>query len=577
MPRLKVFNIIVFSSFLLLTLGLGYTQLLKGPFYYKLSEKNRIRLVPIPAPRGIIYERNGKILVDNRISFDCFVIPEEVVNKDKTLRCLSQILGVSKEDLHQDFKERYLAPFAPLTLVKDIPKDKAFILEELKLELPGIEVRARPFRHYVYGEAASHILGYLGEIDEPTLAKWKDYGYKAKDLVGRFGIEKFFDDYLRGKDGGIQIEVDNLGRFNAILGYKEPQKGNDLQLTIDIRIQKILDNLLSQTNRRGAIIVMDPCTGEILALSSFPRFNPNIFIKPKITKSVLNSLLRDPRSPMLNRAISGQYLPGSIFKILVAVAGLEDKKIKDDSVLFCGGSLRIGEREFHCWKKDGHGQEDIRSALTHSCNIFFYQLGLKLGVNKLYEYANRFGLGELTKLELPGEAKGFMPSKTWKMLTQGERWYEGETANLSIGQGYILVSPIQAVRMISIIANGGKLVQPHLVNPVRNTNLNRKNKISNGVKSSDLSTPKKLSISDQTISIVKRGLTQAVEDESGTGHASWIPDLTVAAKTGTAQTELGKSYGWFVGFCPVKNPKVAFAILLEEGGSGELASRLARM
>ncbi len=552
--RLRILTLIISILFVILIIGLWYTQFARGSYYYNLSEKNRLRIVPINGPRGIIYDRKGEILADNRLSFDVVIVPQEVKDKDKTLKALANKLNIPYTTLSNSFDKQYKKgrsfPFAPVVLAKGISKDNAIILEENKLNLPGIVVQANPDRTYLYGKDTAHLLGYIGEIHEEQLKRLKDYGYKGKDIIGHSGLEKFFDNTLRGKDGGMLVEVDNRGRQIRVIGSREPAKGMDIHLTIDIGLQKFISQLLH--GRRGGAVFMDPDNGAIFALVSSPSFDPEIFMNTE-RRNELKDALRDKYNlPLLNRSVMSSYPPGSIFKIITAAAALKTRKITPHTTFHCDGQFHLGNATFAC--NSTHGNEDILGAVEHSCNVFFYNTGLKVGVDGIAKYALDFGLGEVTGVELPGENSGHVPDRTWKMLKRGENWYPGDTVNLSIGQGSMLITPLQGARMVSVIANGGYLVTPHLINGEGRYQGNT------GVKRVD--------ISDEVLKIIKDGMRRVVEGDDGTGRRARIDGLNIAAKTGTAEVSSGKSHAWFCGFAPINNPRVAFAIFLEHGGKG---------
>lgn len=550
--RLKVVNAVILSSFFILIAGLGYLQLIRGDFYYKLSEENRIRLLPLRGLRGKIFDRRGRPLATNRLSFDVALIPQELANPKSTFKKLGELTGGVPEHFRQSLNSGYTAPFVPITILKNIDQKKAFVLEEWKPELSGILVQSKPQRYYPYREIVSHITGYLGEIGPGELKRGKRYGYQIKDLIGRAGIEGSFDEYLRGKNGGMQLEVDNRGRHVRTLGFRRPEKGKDIYLTVDIDLQKRLSQLLK--GKKGAAIVLNPQNGEVLSLVDSPDYNPNLFIEGRDVQA-LRKILHNPDSPLLNRAIYGIYPAGSIFKIVVAAAGLESKKITPHTRLFCPGRYKVGNEEFLCWDLDGHGWQTITEALTNSCNVFFYKLGMLLGPELISEYAAKFGLGEITGIDLPGEAKGLVPNKNWKRKVEKSRWYDGDTVNFSIGQGSLLVTPLQVARMISVIANGGYLIKPYLVKKIDTL---------------EVATPrlKRVKLSRKNIEIIKKGLEGVVNEPWGTGYRAKVEGLELIAKTGTAQVKRGKSHAWFGGFSPKNNPRISFVIFLEHGGSG---------
>ncbi|MDP2913775.1 MAG: penicillin-binding transpeptidase domain-containing protein, partial [Candidatus Omnitrophota bacterium] len=363
--------------FILLWASLFYTQVLRFGYYSRLSRNNSIRIVPIDSPRGNILDRNGVPLVTNRLSFDVALIYEELKDRKGLIKLLSGILKMPGEAITDALDKAGKKPYIPVTIAEDINKEKAIMLEEASCDMDGLLIQTKSKRNYLYGSVGSHCFGYLSQISEPELEGLKSYGYRMRDMIGRDGIEKFYNTYLEGTDGGIQIEIDSLGRQTRILGLKEPSSGKDLYLTLDIRLQLACDKLLGE--HKGAVIAMDPRNGEVLALASHPAFDPNTFVKPKTSAERVRLLKDKTGKPMFNRAISGLYPPGSIFKIVTATSALETNRIKPDTRFFCGGSYKLGNATFDCWKKEGHGSQNIRGGLTYSCNVFFYNTARAVG------------------------------------------------------------------------------------------------------------------------------------------------------------------------------------------------------
>lgn len=505
-------------------------------------------------------DRNGVALADNQISFNLAVIPQEIKDKEREFLKISQILGKDKGALEKEFRKNLSLPFAPAVISKNIDKKQAIILEQKKASLPGVIIEQNSKRFYPFSEGASHVIGYVGEIDKARINRLKDYGYKAKDIVGYSGLEEFYDEILRGADGGVQIEVDNRGSPVRIIADRTAQKGKDIITTLDIRIQRIASDLLE--GRRGAIIVMDADNGQILAMASRPAFDPNIFVS-EFSEEKINRIFNDRNSPLLNRAVSGLYSPGSVFKAVAATAGLESKKINRKTSFFCSGKMNLGARQFNCWSK--HDNQNLEEALKHSCNVFFYQLGLILGPDNLNRYALEFGLGAQTGIDLPAESKGLVPSRGQKKISKKESWYPGDTLNFSIGQGDLLLTPLQAVKLMAIIANNGKIIKPHLLKAIDAKEVEDKRK-NNEVK-----------INKDALSQVKSYLKGVVKSETGTAHILHMENLSVAGKTGTVQTEvLGRQHAWFVGFAPFEKPKIVFCVFLEQGGSSTEACIIAK-
>ncbi|MBL7069114.1 MAG: penicillin-binding protein 2 [Candidatus Omnitrophica bacterium] len=554
--RIRIIGIVIFVSLFLVVAGLFYVQVVKGPHYQRLSSQNRIRLLTIESPRGRIFDRNGELLVDNRISFDVAVIPQELKDRERVFKKLSKSLNIPKEELGKALKNNFVTPFQPTKIVFDIGKEKAIMIEEERLDLPGVIIETRPQRHYVNKNIGSHIVGYLGQINSRELTRLKSYGYAMNDLIGRAGIEKFFNNYLRGRHGGMQIEVNNRGYQVGILGIKEPVKGKDIYLTVDIRLQEFVEKIFE--NARGGACVMDPRDGQILCLVSSPAFDPNLFVSSK-NPAGITKLLTSDRYPMLNRLIQCEYPPGSVFKIVTTSAALDKKKITPNTTLSCDGSYSLGGKSFRCWKKKGHGQQTIREAIKNSCNVFFYQIARMAGADNIALYAERYGFGYPTGIDLPDEKSGLVPNKKWKLLKKREPWYEGETLNYAIGQGFLLVNTMQILRMTSVVANGGYLVKPYLVKKIEDVNISDVEK-------------RPVEISETTLNILRDGLIKVVNDEGGTGRRAAVEGLTIAGKTGTAQTSTSKTHAWFTGFAPADNSKAALVVFLEYGGKGGLGA-----
>ncbi|MCM8783123.1 MAG: penicillin-binding protein 2 [Candidatus Omnitrophica bacterium] len=551
-------SLIIASAFLLVSARLFYLQIILGEKFSRLSETNSIRVLRIQAARGRILDRNFSIIADNQFSYDLLVYPQRIDSPDHFLEKLSKILDIPFLELKKNFEKQKIYPALPLTLIRDIDKRKAIILEELKFGLPGISIQKIPKRHYPYGRLASHILGYLSSIDWWRLNKWQSYGYSSQDIVGYGGVEERYDYYLKGQDGGVQLEVDNRGRPRRILGFKSARKGRDICLTIDLKIQKIVEECLK--GYEGAVIIMDPHSGEIMAMASAPDFSPAEF---SCNPSVLKKALLDPRAVLVNRAISGLYPPGSVFKPVVATAGLQTKHIDTKTSFFCDGSIKIGDREFSCWDK--HGYENIKEAITHSCNIFFYRLGLSLGVEKINEFALKFGLGRSTQIDLPEEKPGFVPQPFLRRLTRRLNWFEGDTANFSIGQGELLVTPLQIVRMISVFANKGKLVRPYIVKSIDGKDVSLQQRMITW-----------LNIEEKILKILDQSMRAVVEESEGTAHIMYIPSISVAGKTGTAQVAHRQPHAWFAGYFPIENPRYSICVVLDNAGSSTQACLVAK-
>lgn len=552
--RIRSIKIIIICCFVILAISFFQKQIISYSHYKSLSEKNRIRLRSIAAPRGLILDRKGVVMAGNRISFEVGVIPQEMENQEVTFNLLAQTLNFPTSTFQKNYKKNYIAPFAPVVVARDITREEAIKLEEKTVFLPGVIIMTTPVRYYHLGEAASHVIGYLGEIDPDELSRLKVYGYRIKELIGKDGLEKNYDTYLKGETGGVQVEVDNRGREVRTLGFKSPRKGNDIQLTIDSRIQQQVYELMK--NYTGAVTVINPKTGEILAMCSSPGFDPNVFIERNSRKIL--ALFNNPKHPLLNRNIQAAYPPGSIFKILIAVAALQERKITRYTPFHCKGSFRVGGVSFVCWDDEGHGPQTVIDALKNSCNVFFYNTGLLLGVDLIYEYGQKLGLNRITNVDLPYETKGILPNQEWKRRQLGQPWYKGDTVNCSIGQGYLSVTPLQVLRMVCAVAGGGKLIKPYIVEKIGN------------VAAADL-VLEEVPIDKKNLDVVRQGMEEAAK-KGGTAHRIAIEGLSIAGKTGTSQVPKGETHAWFAAFAPSRNPKIAIVVFLEHGGKGGLAA-----
>ena len=559
MDRTKVVNLLIICMFLFLSLGLVNLGVIQGKNYKELSNKNSIRLIPQIGARGKIIDRAGNILVESRLSYDVMILPQGSNQPDKALMDVSRILGVGQQDLKDSLKRNYTWPSVPITIAKNINIKQAITLEELKNDIPGIIIEPRPLRHYPYARLASHVIGYLNEIDRWRLTKLEDYGYKTKDTVGFGGAEEKYDYYLRQEEGGLSVEVDHRGRFVRLLGFKPPHNGKDLQLTLDLKLQKIVDDKLS--GKKGCVIIMQPYTGEIIAMASSPNFNPSAFVDK--SDASISNLFNNPDAPLINRAISASYPAGSVFKVIVATAALETKKINLSTTFLCTGSTFIGKQEFACWKT--HNQQNLIEAITHSCNVFFYKAGLLVGAQVIHDYAIKFGLSRPASFELPYEAGGFVPSPLWRRINKLRNWFDGDTANLSIGQGDVLVTPLQLTRMMAVFANKGYLVTPYIVKAVdgQDVSIYQRKAVY-------------LSIKASTIDYIRQGLRDVILNPAGTGNVLSDLRVSVAGKTGTAQVSHGQPHAWFLGFLPFKNPKFVICVFLERGGPGYVSCVLAK-
>ena len=549
--RARIFWIIVICGLFILLGRIAWLQLIEGERYFRISQNSRLQLLPLPPPRGLILDRRGEKLAENEVLFSVGVVPSNVFNLEELLPRLTQALDVDKEIIKEKLQGAPY-PFRPVFLKENVDMSTITYLLEREKEFPGVVIIAQPVRSYPYKMVAAHVLGHLGEVDQAELSMSSGLGIEPGDLVGKMGIEKVYNLYLQGRKGGRQVEVDAYGRSLEIISEKDPLPGDNIYLTIDLRIQKIAEKELGR--RKGVVLIGDPETGELLALVSHPAFDPNLF-SWGISEDEWNRLKQDSGNPLENRAIRGEYSPASTFKIILTAAALEENIIKKEDTLFCSGKLLVGRRVFKCWEEEGHGRLDLEEAIIHSCDVFFYQLGLKVGVEKMIQYARLFGLGKATDLDLIGEKCGLLSTADWKLKNKGEVWYGGDTANLSIGQGYILVTPLQMLRVISALANGGNLVKPYLVKKIENLE-------GEVIKDFSSSKKKKISLSSSTISFLKKSLRGVVRE--GTGWRAENKIVEIAGKTGTVELSEGeRPHNWFIGYAPSDNPRLAIVVLVE--------------
>jgi len=563
--------------FLLLLLRLWYLQVIAGERYLLLSEKNRIRYVPIAAPRGPLYDRNGELLVDNRPAFDVSVLRSEVTDREQLFARLSGYLGVAPAELEQRWeKAGRFSRYRPIPLADDVGRDIMEKIQENALELPGVLVEVRPVRAYPNGEAAAHLFGYLGEITEQELQGASFAGYRAGEYVGKSGLELAMEPYLHGTDGQRRVEVDVKGRELRLLRTLEPVPGKRVFLTLQRDVQLAAEKAFA--DQSGAAVAIDVRSGEILAIVSRPAFDPALFARG-ISGQEWIDLLQNPRHPLQNKAIRGQYPPGSTFKTVVALAALRAGVAGAATSVNCEGRVTIGNREFRCWKKEGHGATDLKKALKESCDVWFYKVGLDLGIDRLAVMGRELGLGDPLGFRLDGEKGGLIPDRQWKRQRYGAAWYDGETAIASIGQGFVLATPLQLAAMTAAVANGGTLLRPHVVKRVEETD-----------GSLVLETaPEVLRTADlpaAALKAVRRGLEAVVNEPGGTAYASRLEELRYAGKTGTSQVvklkadaDRGRAepyqhrdHALFVAYAPADDPQLAVAVVVEHGGHGGSAA-----
>jgi penicillin-binding protein 2 len=562
--------VIVSIAFGSIALRVWHLQIRAGEQYRELSENNRVRLKRVRATRGLVFDRKGKVLVENRPSFDIVMVPEDAREPKEILGRLEGYVAEELPDARNALESAVdRPPFHPVVLRKDVDWPKIVAVETRQLELPGVSIRIGPRRSYPFGPLLAHLVGYIGEVNQDELARLE--GYRMGDAIGKYGLEKHWEEWLRGETGGQQIEVDSIGRELRILREVEETPGATLHLTIDVDLQQAAYDALE--GREGAVVALDPKDGAVLVLVSRPAFDSNLFAGG-IRSDVWRSLLDDPLRPLNDKAVQGQYPPGSTFKIVVAAAALEERVISPSARIFCGGSIRFGNRDFRCWKKGGHGSVDLHRALVESCDVWFYQVGQRLGVDLIAAYSRKFGLGGVSGIRLDHEKAGTIPDSGWKRRTFGEPWYPGETLSVAIGQGYVTATPLQMANVAAVVASGGRRHRPHYVDRIE---------LPTGeVVESGEENVVETGLQPATVAILRRALQDVVGAANGTGKNARVPGITVGGKTGTSQTvRLGKGkidpktlprhmrdHAWFVSFAPVEAPEIAVAALVEHAGSG---------
>ena len=457
--RLNYLWIFIVICLVVLIINLWYLQMIKGEELAQKAVENCIRSLVEDAPRGRIYDRNRELLVTNRPAVVLSIIPAEVENLEQLSKKLGDIIGLSPESIKNKVEDYFTNPFNTVKILEDCKIEEIIIIEEKKEELKGVVLEVQPRRKYLYHDLAAHSLGYVGEINQEELQESNSQEFKGGDIIGKSGLEKYYNNILKGEKGGKEVEVDALGREIALLLHRKSIPGEDIILTIDKDLQLYGENLLF--DKKGSIIVSNSYTGEILALVNKPSFNPNLFVGG-ISQADWERLSSDPNYPLTNRSIQGIYSPGSTFKVVTAIAALEEGITNNKRKIYCSGKYKLADRVFNCWKETGHGSQNIIGGISHSCNVYFYTIGNDLGIDRLNKYMQEFGFGEKVGIDLPTEALGIIPSAGWKQREFKEIWFPGDTINLSIGQGYLLVTPFQLHNVICSVTTEGLIYQYHL-------------------------------------------------------------------------------------------------------------------
>lgn len=566
--RFRYFKYILIAIFAILVLRLVYLQIFAGDYYHSLAEGNRLRAIPTAAMRGIMYDRNGQILVGSRPSFMVTYVPTKDEMSEGELRELSKLLNQPESKLREKVKKAKDS-YVPTVLAADLTQDIVTKIEERRNELVGVSVDVQPIRYYPHNEMAAQVFGYVGQIDEEDLTRLEGQeGVSTITQIGRAGLESYYDDILRGKDGGRQVEVDATGTPVKEIERKNPVAGHNIHLTLDVNLQEATERAIDRQIANGvgthgiAAVAIDPNTGAVLAMASRPSYNPNWFTRG-ITEKEWAQINDNPNHPMANRVIAGEYPPGSTFKLITGSAALELKKVTPEEMIYDSG--RHWLVDMRNAGGEALGWINFTEALAKSDNVYFYEIGRRVGIDKLAEYARLFGMGKQTGIALRGEASGLVASEEYKEKVFNQDWYLGDTFNSAIGQGFQLVTPLQAAMIVSQVANGGIQYRPFIVNRIDNLD----------------GTPYKifapeqigtLAVSRSTLDLVREGMRNVAE-ESGTAGVLFAGfPIQVAGKTGTAENYGGQDHGWFVAYAPYDHPRIVIAVLVEQGGFGSEAA-----
>lgn len=591
--RLRRAQIVIVILSIIMFVRLFQLMIIEGRTYKTLAENNRQRILYIEPERGIIYDRNGIPLVKNVPYFVAALSGEDF--SVERLSEIARFLAIDMNELVEKIKNRK-SQIEPVIVKEGLSFEEVARIEARHSDFPEVFIITTTIRKYLYGSTGAHLLGYLGKVTEEQWKKLRPQGIPPDAFIGQWGVEKLYDEILRGRFGKRIIEVDALGHEIRVLGEVPPERGKDLILSIDIEVQKAMEEAYG--SRRGAFVAVKPDTGEVLALGSLPSFDPNKFARGA-DPGYWKSLAEDEGHPLLNRALQSQYPPGSVYKIVTAIAGLEEGIIKPSTTFHCSGSMPFGNRLFRCWKKEGHGTVDLRRAIIESCDVYFYEVGKRVGIDKIAEYAKRLGLGELTAVGLVTEKQGIVPSSEWKFRVMGQPWYPGETLSASIGQGYVSVTPVQLARMVASIARGEYLKHLSLLKINSEGNQRDISKEQNSLKEIRSEKPEinslprgteglnagaePVGISQKTFDFIRDAMKGVVNEPGGTGGAARLKDILVGGKTGTAQViskamdthklpEKYRDHAWFVAFAPVDKPEIAMAVFVEHGGHGGAAA-----
>ncbi len=564
--RVRMISYAAMLLALVLLLRLYYLQIIKHSYFSHLAEENRLRLRPIRAPRGVILDRNGVILADSVPAFTLVCVPVDVVDLEGELEILGELVELDIEEVRDKVgRAKKTNPYGTITVSSGLTFDQVSRIEERSDDLPGFSISHEARRNYPFGELFAHVLGYVGEASVQDLKEFREAGVEFGDFVGKMGIERVYEEVLHGKNGVRRIEVDALGREKKELDRTPPIQGKTLRLTLDSELQKEAARLMK--GKRGAVVALNPKTGEVYVLYSSPSFDPNLFARG-ISRKKWEEISTHRGHPLQNRVTQGLYSPGSTVKPIYALFSLQEGLLTWRTEFTCTGEFTLGDSRFRCWKKGGHGVIGMEDAIVQSCDIYFYNLGLTVGIDRLGKWLREVGFDRPTGIDLYYESRGFVPGREWKKRRFGERWYDGETVVASIGQGYILVTPLELAIAYSAIASGGRVVVPRVV----------EKKSKEGEESWVGSLP----VDSWKLDLIRKALEEVVSDPHGTGHRAAVDGIDVAGKTGTAQVvslpeedipedEIDyykRDHAWFAGYAPAEDPEIAVVVLVEHGGSG---------
>jgi len=556
-----VIGIAIMGVLLTLTVYLWYLQVFQGEEYSQMAVSNRMRLVRKPAPRGWIFDRSGAVIVDNRPGFDVEVVPEDVGNMALMEERLGKILLIGPNKVRERVKSRRSYAYLPITVESDVNMETVLAVEERQQLLPGVHIGVYPRRRYLYGGTAAHLLGSIGMISKGELEGLRVQGYVQQDLVGKTGVEKSYERFLAGESGVDAIQVDGRGYLDKVLYRNEPRPGNNVFLTIDLELQRACEAALA--GQPGAVVALDPRNGEILAMASSPTYDPGVFVPP-VDGEIVRALMSDEKHPLMNRAIQGAYPPGSTFKPIVSLAALENGAITGSTTFECPGYFMLGRHLYHCWYAKGHKRVDLPDGLMFSCNVFFYNVGLRTGRDDIARMACEFGMDELSGIDLPGERAGVVPTERWCKENGITSWSPGDTVVMAIGQGYLLFTPLRSALIMAAVANGGNVYQPHVVRQVVSP-------LGDPLYISQPRVMKQIQLEQKNLALVREGLRRVVNSRYGTGQKCKLEKVEIAGKTGTVQVgseDNRTNHAWFVGYAPYGNPQIVLVVLLEGKESG---------